>query len=179
MVLKQILQQLYYHPGHDDLVNKILNQCFRHFKFKEDSQNGPNATNLNQVADMYAKVVGKLAEARFPLVRRKFHEELRTWRSGEREPGGNTTFVNHSIISLLMGMKFFRVAMHPIEEFEAGFGFLNELANYFIEIKDKDVKHALAGLFVEILLPVAAVTFLIAVISEFFNPFYCVVDSEK
>lgn len=33
-----------------------------------------------------------------------------------------------------------------------------ECAHYFLEVKDKDIKHALAGLFVEILVPVAAVS---------------------
>lgn len=36
--------------------------------------------------------------------------------------------------------------------------FLQECAQYFLEVKDKDIKHALAGLFVEILVPVAAVS---------------------
>lgn len=77
-----------------------------------------------------------------------------------REPSPHTT---QSIISLLMGMKFFRVKMVPIEEFEASFQFLQECAHYFLEVKDKDIRHALAGLFVEILVPVAAVsnTFLV------------------
>lgn len=35
-----------------------------------------------------------------------------------------------------------------------------ECAQYFLEVKDKDIKHALAGLFVEILIPVAAVSHL-------------------
>lgn len=35
---------------------------------------------------------------------------------------------------------------------------LKECAQYFLEVKDKDIKHALAGLFVEILIPVAAVS---------------------
>lgn len=48
--------------------------------------------------------------------------------------------------------------MHPIEDFEACVQFLTELGNYFLEVKDRDIKHALAGLFVEILLPVAAVS---------------------
>ena len=53
--------------------------------------------------------------------------------------------------------------MHPIEEFQACIQFLHECGMYFLELKDKDkemiqIKHALAGLFVEILLPVAAVT---------------------
>lgn len=49
--------------------------------------------------------------------------------------------------------------MVPIEEFEASFQFMQECAQYFLEVKDKDIKHALAGLFVEILVPVAAVWF--------------------
>lgn len=48
--------------------------------------------------------------------------------------------------------------MVPIEEFEASFQFLQECAQYFLEAKDKDIRHALAGLFVEILVPVAAVS---------------------
>ena len=34
--------------------------------------------------------------------------------------------------------------------------FLQECGTYFLEEKDKDIKHAMAGLFVEILVPVAA-----------------------
>lgn len=48
--------------------------------------------------------------------------------------------------------------MVPIEEFEASFQFMHECGQYFLEVKDKDIKHALAGLFVEILVPVAAVS---------------------
>ncbi|KAI4815015.1 hypothetical protein KUCAC02_005182 [Chaenocephalus aceratus] len=46
--------------------------------------------------------------------------------------------------------------MYPVEDFEASFQFMQECAQYFLEVKDKDIKHALAGLFVEILVPVAA-----------------------
>ena len=47
--------------------------------------------------------------------------------------------------------------MHPMEEFVASISFLHDLGNYFLEVKDKEIKHTLAGLFVEILLPVAGV----------------------
>ncbi len=47
--------------------------------------------------------------------------------------------------------------MHPIEEFVSYFTFLHELGQYFLEVKEKEIRHAMAGLFVEILLPVAAV----------------------
>ena len=50
--------------------------------------------------------------------------------------------------------------MHPMEEFQACIQFLHEFGQYFLELKDRDkeIKHALSGLFVEILLPVAAVS---------------------
>ncbi len=51
-------------------------------------------------------------------------------------------------------MKYFRIKMVPIEEFEASFQFLNLCAQYFVDVKDKDIKHTLAGLFVEILVPI-------------------------
>lgn len=51
--------------------------------------------------------------------------------------------------------------MVPIEDFEASFQFMQECAQYFLEVKDKDVKHSMAGLFVEILLPMAGVRFIL------------------
>ncbi|RXM97998.1 Protein furry homolog-like [Acipenser ruthenus] len=87
----------------------------------------------------------------FQAVRKKFMTELKELRQKEQSP-----HVVQSIISLIMGMKFFRVKMYPVEDFEASFQFMQECAQYFLEVKDKDIKHALAGLFVEILIPVAA-----------------------
>ncbi|XP_042316523.1 protein furry homolog isoform X1 [Sceloporus undulatus] len=77
--------------------------------------------------------------------------ELKELRHKEQNP-----YVVQSIISLIMGMKFFRIKMYPVEDFEASLQFMQECAHYFLEVKDKDIKHALAGLFVEILVPVAA-----------------------
>ena len=64
------------------------------------------------------------------------------------------------ILLLLTNTCYMNFQMVPIEEFEASFQFMQECAQYFLEVKDKDVKHALAGLFVEILVPVAAVSIL-------------------
>lgn len=151
LVLIEVLRQLPLHPGHEDLVGHIESLAFKHFRFRESAQTGPNAQNFNIVADLYAEVVAVLAQSRFQSVRKRFMAELKELRA--KEPSPHTT---QSIISLLMGMKFFRVKMAPIEEFEASFQFMQECASYFLEAKDKDVKHALAGLFVEILVPVAA-----------------------
>jgi hypothetical protein len=61
---------------------------------------------------------------------------------------------NTHIIKLVMGMKYFRIKMVPIEDFEASFLFLNECAQQFVDTKDKDIKYTLAALFVEILVPI-------------------------
>ncbi|XP_058793249.1 protein furry isoform X2 [Phymastichus coffea] len=151
LMLIEILRQLPFHPGHEDLVTYIENIAFKHFKYREGIQTEPNAANIHIIADLYAEVIGVLAQSRFMSVRKRFMVELKELRA--KEPGPHTT---QSIISLLMGMKFFRVKMVPIEEFEASFQFMQECAQYFLEVKDKDIKHALAGLFVEILVPVAA-----------------------
>ncbi|XP_055625091.1 protein furry isoform X2 [Toxorhynchites rutilus septentrionalis] len=151
LALIEILRQFSFHPGHDDMVKNIENLAFRQFKYKEGVQSSPNAQYNHMIADLYAEVIGVLAQSRFASVKKRFMTELKELRS--KEPSPHTT---HSIISLLMGMKFFRVKMAPIEEFEASFQFMHECAQYFLEVKDKDIKHAMAGLFVEILVPVAA-----------------------
>lgn len=150
--LTSVLKQLPYHPGHEEIINKILDRAFKHFEYKENLQTKPNAENINTVADMYAKVVGELSQTRFNLVRQHFSTRLEHLRAKE-----SSSHTMHSIISLLMGMKFFRVKMHPIEEFVSYFTFLHELGQYFLEVKEKEIRHAMTCLFVEILLPVAAV----------------------
>ncbi|XP_073975779.1 microtubule binding protein furry isoform X3 [Rhodnius prolixus] len=151
LVLIEVLKQLPFHPGHEDLVTHIENLSFRHFKYREGQGSGVNAANFHTVADLYAEVLGALAQSRFLSVKNRFLAELKELRAKEPCP-----YITQSTISLLMGMKFFRVKMVPIEEFEASFQFMQECAQYFLEVKDKDIKHALAGLFVEILVPVAA-----------------------
>ena len=143
LALIEILRQLPFHPGHEDIIKNIENLAFRQFKYKEGIQTSPNAHNIHMIADLYAEVVGVLAQSRFASVRKRFMTELKELRV--KEPSPHTT---HSIISLLMGMKFFRVKMAPIEEFEASFLFMHECAQYFLEIKDKDIKHASKFLFV-------------------------------
>ncbi|KAL5104972.1 Protein furry [Taenia crassiceps] len=95
--LTSVLKQLPYHPGHDDIINKILDRSFKHFEYKENLQVKPNAENINTVADMYAKVVGELSQTRFNLVRQHFSTQLEHLRAKE-----SSSHTMHSIISLLM-----------------------------------------------------------------------------
>uniref|UniRef100_A0A8C4M9V5 FRY like transcription coactivator n=1 Tax=Equus asinus asinus TaxID=83772 RepID=A0A8C4M9V5_EQUAS len=150
LVLVEVLKQIPVHPVPDPLVHEVLNLAFKHFKHKE-GYSGTNTGNVHIIADLYAEVIGVLAQSKFQAVRKKFVTELKELRQKEQSP-----HVVQSVISLIMGMKFFRVKMYPVEDFEASFQFMQECAQYFLEVKDKDIKHALAGLFVEILIPVAA-----------------------
>ncbi|KAI1888720.1 hypothetical protein AGOR_G00171640 [Albula goreensis] len=150
LVSVEVLKQIPLHPVPDALVHEVLNLAFKHFKHKE-GYSGPNTGNVHIIADLYAEVIGVLTQSKFQAVRKKFMTELKELRQKEQSP-----HVVQSIISLIMGMKFFRVKMYPVEDFEASFQFMQECAQYFLEVKDKDIKHALAGLFVEILIPVAA-----------------------
>lgn len=152
LVLIEVLTQLPLHPGHDDLTSSVETLAFKHFKFRESAQSDPNLENMNIIADLYAEVIGVMVPCRFSSVKKRFLTELAELKSRDPSP-----LLTHEINSLLMGMKFFRVKMVPIEDFEASFLFMHECAQYFLEVKDKDIKHALAGLFVEILVPLAAV----------------------
>ncbi|XP_039601673.1 protein furry homolog isoform X2 [Polypterus senegalus] len=150
LVLIEILKQISLHPVPDSLIHEVIILAFKHFKYKEGYL-GPNTGNMHIVADLYAEVVGVLSQSKFPAVKKKFMAELKELRQKEQSP-----YVVQSSISLIMGVKFFRIKMYPVEDFEASFQFMQECAQYFLEVKDKDIKHALAGLFVEILVPVAA-----------------------
>lgn len=104
LALIEVLKQLPFHPGHEDLIRNIENLAFKHFKYREGLQANPNAHNIHIIADLYAEVIGVLAQSRFSSVKKRFLLELKELRT--KEPNSTTT---QSIISLLMGMKFFRV----------------------------------------------------------------------
>ena len=65
--------------------------------------------NNNIIADLFAEVLGVLAQSRFSSVRKRFMCELKELRAKDQNP-----YVTNSIISVLMGMKFFRVKVHCI-----------------------------------------------------------------
>lgn len=63
---------------------------------------------------------------RFPAVKKKFMTELKELRQKEQSP-----YVVQSTISLIMGVKFFRIKMYPVEDFEASFQFMQVQKNVF------------------------------------------------
>lgn len=52
-------------------------------------------------------------------MRKKFISELKELKQKEQSP-----YVIQSTISLIMGLKFFRIKMYPVEDFEASFQFM-------------------------------------------------------
>ncbi len=154
LVLIEVLHQLPFHPGHEDLINYIENVSFKHFKYREGwvffvrnvnkslpkefavtrpnaiyfrVQTGPNASNIHTLADLYAEVISILAQSRFQSVRKRFTAELKELRS--KEPSPQTT---QSIISLLMGMKFFRVKVRSGRN-DVGWWFSKQVQNWLLE----------------------------------------------
>lgn len=66
---------------------------------------------------------------RFPAVKKKFMTELKELRQKEQSP-----YVVQSTISLIMGVKFFRIKMYPVEDFEASFQFMQVQHSHIISV---------------------------------------------
>lgn len=171
---------------------KLLSTCLSSAVF------GINYNNSLIVAETFAEVIGVLSQSHFKLVQDTFFTLL----NDLRKETPFTTNTIRQIISLLMGMKFFRIKVCSIGvkvtrcvlqtsqvfDFEMGVGFLDELGSYYLEVdlKQKDLKHALAGLLVEILLPIAAqirteanIPALIAFVNRLYSPTYELVNKKQ
>lgn len=99
--------QLPLHPGHDDIIVHVVQIAFQHFRYNDPNQLGLLTTNAMIIADLFAEVIGTLAQSRFSLVRKKFMCDLMELRAKEQTP-----LVVQNVVSLLMGMKFFRVKVN-------------------------------------------------------------------
>lgn len=64
-------------------------------------------------------------------MKKKFMNELKELRQKEQSPA-----VVQSTISLIMGVKFFRIKMYPVEDFEASFQFM-QVHDFILEIKQR------------------------------------------
>lgn len=66
-------------------------------------------------------------------MRKKFISELKELRQKEQSP-----YVVQSTISLIMGVKFFRIKMYPVEDFEASFQFM-QVHNALLHLGNESV----------------------------------------
>lgn len=151
LVLIEILPQVEFHATTcDPMVKKILETSFRHVQYKDPASLGPNNTNQLVVAETYSEVIGVLSLTHFSHIHRIFMSHILELKKE------STVLASHQVIALIMAMKFVKIKTNQVEAFEMGIKFLDDLGSYLLELKDKDVKHAVTGLLVEILLPVAA-----------------------
>uniref|UniRef100_A0A7E4UWN9 MOR2-PAG1_N domain-containing protein n=1 Tax=Panagrellus redivivus TaxID=6233 RepID=A0A7E4UWN9_PANRE len=176
IVLIELLPQIQYFPTDcEQYVNYILNLSFKQISTRESAVYGDNYNNSIVVAETFAEVVGVLSQTHAKLVQKTFFSLL----NEARKDSSTTPNAIANIISLLMAMKFYRIKTSQVSEIEQGVGFLDELASYYLEVdlKQKDLKHAIVGLLVEILLPVAAqikteanIPALIAFVDKLYGP---------
>ncbi|CAI4228998.1 unnamed protein product [Auanema sp. JU1783] len=172
LVLIEILPTLELHGNSCEVyIMELLDLAFKQVQYKDPTTLGVNHTNSLVVAETYAEVIGSLSESRFSYIHRRFVSFLTDFRKD------NSPSSSHQIVSLLMAMKFVKIRTTVVEDFESGISFLDDLGSLFLEVKDKDVKHAVAGLLVEILLPVAAqikretnIPALIAFVGKLYSP---------
>uniref|UniRef100_A0A8R1HZV6 Uncharacterized protein n=3 Tax=Caenorhabditis japonica TaxID=281687 RepID=A0A8R1HZV6_CAEJA len=151
LILIEILPQVEFHlPQCDPLIKKVLEVCFKNVQYREPSTVGVNKTNHLVVAETYGEVLGVLSNTYFTHIHRTFMTHITEFKKDVSQSAPQ------QIVALIMSMKFLRINSSQIEDFENGLKFLDDLASLLLELKDKDVKHAIMGLLVEILLPVAA-----------------------
>uniref|UniRef100_A0A3P8VWM4 Cell morphogenesis protein N-terminal domain-containing protein n=1 Tax=Cynoglossus semilaevis TaxID=244447 RepID=A0A3P8VWM4_CYNSE len=70
LVLIEVLKQIPLHPLLDGLIQEVINLAFKHFKYKEGYL-GPNTGNMHIVADLYAEVLGVVAQSRYRILTKK------------------------------------------------------------------------------------------------------------
>ncbi|GMT19926.1 hypothetical protein PFISCL1PPCAC_11223, partial [Pristionchus fissidentatus] len=152
LVFIEVLPQAEFHLSVcDDQINYILNLCFKYVAFKDPVTLGINHNNSLVLAEINAEVLGVLSLNYFSHIHRAFFAQL-----NDLKKDTSSTASANNIIALLMSMKYLKIKTNQVTDFETGICFLDELATFFLEVKEKDIKHAVAGLMVEILLPVAS-----------------------
>jgi hypothetical protein len=89
------------YPVEDEYLQYVESLAFRHFKQREVDSTGPSAANGQIIAALYAEVIGVLAVARFPSIRKRFMAEFK-----EHQNNPST------LINLIYGMKYLRIKVH-------------------------------------------------------------------
>lgn len=99
-----------------------------------------------RVADLFAQSIGCLSKGRFDLIVSVFMQEL--------DRAESSTQLTASLISR---MTFVALTLYPLEKLEKSFAFLEHCSARFRQARSDKVKTAWAGLFVELITPIAAI----------------------
>uniref|UniRef100_A0A0N5A9H4 Protein furry n=1 Tax=Syphacia muris TaxID=451379 RepID=A0A0N5A9H4_9BILA len=183
VILIEVLPQVHFFPDScEQLIMHIVNMAFNEIVYRDPTTVGANYSNFLAVAEKFAEVLGVLSQSHSSLIQKTF---LNLLNDLKKENPVNLFPVNN-IIALLMAMKFFRVKTNQVVDFEKDIQFLDELGQYYLDVKHKDIKHATAGLLVEILLPVAAqikteanIPALISFVDKLYQPTFELVSKKR
>uniref|UniRef100_A0A915MXI4 Cell morphogenesis protein N-terminal domain-containing protein n=1 Tax=Meloidogyne javanica TaxID=6303 RepID=A0A915MXI4_MELJA len=163
VVLIEILLQVHFHPAEcQSQINFIVGNSFNQISYKDQSVFGINYNNSLIVSEIFAEVIGVLSQTHCKLIQKYCIDNLNELRK--------------------------EIPTNEISSLEEGIAFLEEIGSYYLEVdlKQKDLKHALAGLLVEILIPMAAqikteanVPALIAFVDKLYNPTYDLINKKQ
>uniref|UniRef100_A0A0N4ZNE2 MOR2-PAG1_N domain-containing protein n=1 Tax=Parastrongyloides trichosuri TaxID=131310 RepID=A0A0N4ZNE2_PARTI len=185
IVLIEVLPQLHFYPHEcNSIIEAICSIAFKRAEYHDIVLFGPNANNNHTLSETASEVIGVLSHSHFDLIKEKFL--IRLIELKKENP--ITRITVEKITALILSMKYFRIKINQVNDLEAGFAFLNEIANDYLEtdMKQKELKHAYAGLLVEIIVPVAAaitkevnVPFVIAFVDKLYGPTYDLVNKKQ
>uniref|UniRef100_A0A0K0DZP1 Cell morphogenesis protein N-terminal domain-containing protein n=1 Tax=Strongyloides stercoralis TaxID=6248 RepID=A0A0K0DZP1_STRER len=185
IILIEVLPQLHFYPHEcNGIVEAICCIAFKRSEYHDITLFGPNGNNNHTVSETAAEVIGVLSHSHFDMIKEKFLVKLIELK----KENPITRLTVEKITALILSMKYFRIKINQVNDLEAGFAFLNEIANDYLEtdIKQKELKHAYAGLLVEIIVPVAAaitkevnVPFVISFVDKLYGPTYDLVNKKQ
>uniref|UniRef100_A0A0K0G2Z9 Protein furry homolog-like (inferred by orthology to a human protein) n=1 Tax=Strongyloides venezuelensis TaxID=75913 RepID=A0A0K0G2Z9_STRVS len=185
IVLIEVLPQLHFYPHEcNGIVEAICCIAFKRAEYHDITIFGQNGNNHHIVSETAAEVIGVLSHSHFDMIKEKFLVKLIELK----KESPITRLTVEKITALILSMKYFRIKINQVNDLEAGFAFLNEIANDYLEtdIKQKELKHAYAGLLVEIIVPVAAaitkevnVPFVISFVDKLYGPTYDLVNKKQ
>eukprot|EP01135_Chromosphaera_perkinsii_P008012 Nk52_evm84s1073 gene=Nk52_evmTU84s1073 len=128
------------------ISKELENLAFLHLKEASNLYTSQSTLNRSLIISLYAELVGVLSQTKFSSVTGRFLVELQKQTNTQ----ARTTLIN--------GMKFVKLRMYPMSALDASSRFMQSCADYFAESKKLlEIRQAFADLFVELLMPCAAV----------------------
>ncbi|KAI0795448.1 cell morphogenesis N-terminal-domain-containing protein [Abortiporus biennis] len=133
----------------DAVGNNLEEMAFEQFK-RPDVKTLTQSANYRTIADMYAMLLGNLANVRFESVTIRFLSELGPVAAGQVPKDSDFKFEN-----LVKGLKHVKIDVWPPERFEEGAEFLEELSKSFDNAHGVRLKTVFAETLINLLHPIA------------------------
>jgi hypothetical protein len=119
---------------------------------RPDSRLFSQSANHRTTADLYAQLLGELAEVRFISVTDRFVSELAPVASGQvaKDPDSRYELLLH-------GLRYVDIKVYPPEKFEEGAEFMESLSRAFEHAHGFSLKTAFADTLLHLLHPISKV----------------------